>query len=50
MDETADAIAEALSVVKGWNPSWSPRSWIVDCAQSEISALESVFSGIVTDF
>lgn len=45
MDETTAAISEALEMLKGWNPSWNPRAWIVDCDQSEITALDTLFPG-----
>lgn len=43
MDETTAAIQEAISFIKEWNQSWRPKTWIVDYAQSEISALENLF-------
>ena len=49
MDETREAIEEALSMVKTWNKLWTPKSWIVDYAQSEISALENLFPGMNMD-
>ena len=49
MDETREAIEEALSMVKTWNKLWTPKSWIVDYAQSENSALENLFPGMNMD-
>lgn len=46
MEETQEAIAEALKIIKQWNEEWSPKVWMTDCAQSEINAIESVFKGI----
>ena len=43
--ETAEAIKEALSVVMKWNPEWAPKHFMVDYAEEEISAVESLFPG-----
>ena len=43
--ETAQAIKEALEVVKSWNPSWLPKHFMVDFALEEINAVEELFSG-----
>ncbi|KXJ09652.1 hypothetical protein AC249_AIPGENE11456 [Exaiptasia diaphana] len=39
-------ITEALSIIKKWNPSWSPKFFMVDYSTAEIGALEEVFKGI----
>ncbi|XP_063078674.1 uncharacterized protein LOC134468731 [Engraulis encrasicolus] len=41
--ETTAAVSEALGVIKGWNPSWSPDNFMVDFCQVEIAALGEVF-------
>ena len=35
-DETANAIAEVLSMLKLWNPQWQPRCFMVDDSDEEI--------------
>ncbi|XP_070394561.1 uncharacterized protein [Dermacentor albipictus] len=41
--ETADSIEEALNTFKAWNPTLSPKFWMVDYSQAEISALSAAF-------
>ena len=41
--DKSDAIQEAVGIVKGWNPSWNPGSWMTDCCSAEIRALEELF-------
>lgn len=48
--ETTAAVSEALGVIKGWNPSWSPDNFMVDFCQVEIAALGEVFPGKSTWF
>jgi len=43
--EDSASIAEALSVIRGWNADWSPQSFMVDFCEPEIMALEDVFRG-----
>ena len=43
--ETTDAIKEALSVIMKWNLGWSPKNFMVDYAEEEINAVESLFPG-----
>lgn len=43
--ETTDAVKEALSVIKNWNPDWAPKHFMVDYAEEEISAVEDIFPG-----
>ena len=43
--ETTDAVKEALSVIKKWNPDWAPKHFMVDYAEEEISAVEDLFPG-----
>jgi hypothetical protein len=44
-EETTDAIKEALTLFSKWNPTWSPRFFMVDKCEEEINAIESVFTG-----
>ncbi|KAL1441858.1 hypothetical protein MTO96_008247 [Rhipicephalus appendiculatus] len=41
--ETAHCIEEALNIFKAWNPTLSPKFWMVDYSQAEISALSDAF-------
>jgi len=43
--EDAASIGEALLMIRSWNSEWSPCSFMVDCSDSEIKALETVFAG-----
>ncbi|XP_067928258.1 uncharacterized protein [Watersipora subatra] len=42
-EETTSNIKKALDVIKEWNPNWLPGSWMTDCSQAEINALETSF-------
>ena len=42
--ETRWAIAEALDVLREWNPQWSPRLFMTDFSDPEIKAIEDVFN------
>ena len=39
-NEDADSIAEALSVIKGWNDWWMPSFFMVDYSTGEIDAIK----------
>ena len=41
--ESADAISEALSILKAWNRDWNPSFFMVDYCDAEINAIETVF-------
>ena len=41
--ETTNGIAEALLVIKDWNPNWSPSYFMTDYSEEEIGAIEQVF-------
>ena len=45
-DETTEAITEALSILKKWNCSWTPKCFMVDNCEEEITSIESLFPGI----
>ena len=42
-DETREAIVEALSTVKLWNPQWQPRCFLTDNCDEEILAIRQNF-------
>ena len=42
-DETTEAIKEALSLLKSWNPIWQPKCFMVDNCEEEINSLTHVF-------
>ena len=42
-DETTGAIAEALSMLKSWNPQWQPRSFMIDNCDEETLAIRQNF-------
>ncbi|XP_065665743.1 calcium-responsive transcription factor-like [Hydra vulgaris] len=44
-NETTEAIKEALTFIKKWNPSFQPKYFMTDYSNEEISSLESVFPG-----
>lgn len=41
--ETTENISEAVQVLCQWNPEWSPKFWMYDYSDAEISALECCF-------
>ena len=41
--ETAEAIQEALQVLKSWNPDWNPPFVLCDYSEAEIAAIEHTF-------
>ena len=43
--ENKGSIEDALNVFKKWNPTWCPAYFMVDFAEEEIKALETVFPG-----
>lgn len=43
--ENKQSTEEALTVFKGWNPTWNPAYFMVDFAEEEIQSLEGVFPG-----
>ena len=44
--ETAEAIQEALQVLKSWNPEWNPPFVLCNYSEAEISAIEHTFTSI----
>jgi MULE transposase domain len=48
--EDSQSIAEALEQIKLWNTEWIPKSFMVDCCEAEIKALETVFKGLSHEF
>jgi hypothetical protein len=43
--EDAASIGEALLMIRSWNADWSPTSFMVDCCDAELKALDTVFAG-----
>ena len=41
--EDQASISEALDIIKGWNPGWSPAYFMIDYSNAEIAALEEHF-------
>ena len=41
--ESAHEIAEALSILKKWNPDWNPAFFMSDYSEAEFIAVEQVF-------
>lgn len=41
--ETADQIAEALSILSSWNPEWQPPYFMTDYSEAEMGAITTVF-------
>ena len=39
-DETTDAISEAVSILKKWDPLWKPNLFMVDNWEEEIDEIE----------
>nr|XP_047146875.1 uncharacterized protein LOC124819377 [Hydra vulgaris] len=51
--ETTEAITEALTCIKQWNPSFQPKFVLTDYSNEEINSIEYVFSGcsvLICDF
>ena len=45
-NEDKECIAEALDIIKSWNPTWRPKYFMVDYSTAEINAIESVFEDV----
>lgn len=45
-NEDKECIAEALDIIKSWNPTWRPKYFMVDYSTAEINAIESVFQEV----
>ena len=41
--EDSSSIAEALSVIQSWNPTWKPKYFMTDYCTCEIDAIEARF-------
>ena len=41
--ESTKAIAEALQVIKEWNPQFNPRVFMTDYDKAEIGAIKRIF-------
>ena len=44
-NESTEAIQEALSIIKGWNPDFKPTFFMTDYSREEITAIESFYEG-----
>ena len=42
-EASTNNIEKALKVISDWNPDWSPKSFLVDYSESEISEVEHLF-------
>ena len=52
-NEDNECIAEALNIIKSWNPTWKPKYFMVDYSMAEINAVKSEFPDVevyVSDF
>ena len=45
--EDIESIKEALTIFQEWNSQWMPKNFMVDFADEEIQAIESVFPGTI---
>ena len=45
-NEDQECIAEALNIIKSWNPTWKPKYFMVDYSMAEINAIESEFADV----
>lgn len=45
-NEDKECIAEDLSILKSWNPTWDPKYFMVDYSTAEISAIENQFPDV----
>ena len=45
-NEDNECIAEALNIIKSWNPTWKPNYFMVDYSMAEINAIESEFPDV----
>ena len=41
--ETAEQIAEALQILKDWNPVWKPQFWMTDYSEAQMTGLTTSF-------
>lgn len=44
-NESKDCIAEALGIMKEWNPDWHLSHFFTDFDEREITAVEEIFPG-----
>ena len=45
-NEDNECIAEALNIIKSWNPTWKPKYFMIDYSMAEINAIESEFPDV----
>ena len=41
--EAAEYISEAISIIKQWNPKWSPPFFMTDYSEAEQLAISAIF-------
>ena len=41
--EAAEYISEAISIIKQWNPKWSPPFFMTDYSEAEQLAINAIF-------
>jgi len=46
-NERSDTILAALRLLQTWNPDWSPRFFMSDFSDGQITALETAFPGLL---
>ena len=44
--ETAEAIGEALKILREWNPGWNPPFVLCDYSEAEIAAIKATFDSV----
>ncbi len=45
--ENEDMITEGLSILKQWNPEWSPKYSMTDKSDAELNAIKTVFPSTI---
>jgi len=44
-DEKMETVSSALKYIQMVNPTWAPQTFVVDCHDSEIGAIQETFPG-----
>ena len=44
--ETAEAIGEALKILREWNPGWNPPFVLCDYSEAEIAAIKATLDSV----
>ena len=45
-NEDKECITEVFNIIKGWNPTWRPKYFMMDYSTAEINAIESVLEDV----